>query len=358
MAPSNLNQVFVINNPDLFSTTTFSNNAVASSSRMGVWDVDGGTNFVTALRAIPTDTTALGVWNKKRIQITQTTPAGNAVATPIIDTDSIKRINYREWTSVVPTVAMQTLNTGDPTSTKNVMVRIALRTAPTNYNSFADPNNAYADLSGAGYTFPLIGNFAAGRMIFNIEISAAEHAATEATFYAALATKVAANKTLNAMFVFDNDTTTADFIARHYGVEFDVTVQYSDNSGAVGTVSASHPTLDALVTDGIFTQSSNYIMALSDEKAQRSRYGNFNRMYFPFAFPEYAQPNFKYDVLEIQYAHSHPADTGIAKAGELNTVRIYFGAGTTALSYAGASTGTEIATVFGFTGGTDKELIF
>ena len=358
MAPSNLNQVFVINNPDLYSTTTFSNNTVASASRMGVWDVDGGTNFVTALRAIPTDTTALGVWNKKRIQITQTTPSGNVVASPIIDVDTIKRINYKEWTSVVPTVAMQTLDSGNPTSGKNVMVRIAVRTAPTNYDSFANPNNAYADLSSGGYTFPLIGNFAAGRMIFNIEVSSAEHAATEATFYSALATKVAANKTLNAMFVFDNDTTTADFIARHYGVEFDVTVQYSDGSGAVGTVTASHPTLDALVTDGIFTQSSNYIMALSEEKAQRSRYGNFNRMYFPFAFPEYAQPNYKYDVLEIQYAHAHPADTGIARAAELNTIRIYFGAGSTALSYAGASTGTEIATVFGFTGGTDKEQLF
>jgi hypothetical protein len=81
-------------------------------------------------------------------------------------------------------------------------------------------------------------------------------------------------------------------------------------------------------------------------------------MYFPFTFPTFAQAGYKYDVLEIQYAHDWPSSTGIARAGELNTVQIFFGGSSTALSYAGASTGTEVATVFGFTGGTDSEQIF
>jgi hypothetical protein len=103
---------------------------------------------------------------------------------------------------------------------------------------------------------------------------------------------------------------------------------------------------------------SNYLIALGDEKKQRARYGNFNRMYFPFAFPEFAQPAYKYDVIEIQYAHAWPSSTGIARAGELNTIRIYVGASSTALSYAGESTGADFATVFGYTGGTDSEQLF
>jgi hypothetical protein len=340
MAPQNLNQVFVVNNPDMISTTAFSTNAAANVSTMSVWDVDGSTNFVTALRTS-------GAWNKKRIQIIQNMPSGNAIATPIISTDRIKRINYREWTSVIPTQATQTIDTGAPTNTKDVMLRIALRTAPTVYANFYQDGTA-ADLSGGGYQFPLLGNFSAGRMIFNIEVPASVHAGSETALVTALYNAVVNNSTFNALFsATDSGTSGLVLTARHYGVEFDVTSQYSDKSGAVGTVTASRT-----------NAGSNYVEALSAEKAQRARYGNFNRMYFPFNFPTFAQSGYKYDVLEIQYEHGWPSSTGIARAGELNTVQIFFGASSTALSYAGASTGTEVATVFGFTGGTDSEQVF
>ena len=340
MAPQNLNQVFVVNNPDMISTTAFSTNAAANVSTMSVWDVDGSTNFVTALRTS-------GAWNKARIQIVQNMPSGQAIATPIIDTNLIKRINYREWTSVIPTRATQTIDTGAPTSTKDVMLRIALRTAPTTYANYYQ-DGAAVDLSGGGYQFPLLGNFSAGRMIFNIEVPASVHGGSETALVTALYNAVVNNVTFNALFAAtDNGTSGLVLTARHYGVEFDITSQYSDKSGAVGTVTASRT-----------NASSNYVEALSAEKSQRARYGNFNRMYFPFAFPTFAQAGYKYDVLEIQYAHDWPSSTGIARAGELNTVQIFFGASSTALSYAGASTGTEVATVFGFTGGTDSEQIF
>jgi flavin-binding protein dodecin len=336
MAPQNLNQVFVVNNPDMISTSTFANNAAANVSQFSVWDVDLSTNFVTALRTS-------GAWNKKRIQIVQTMPSGQPISTPIIDTDLIKRINYREWTSVVPTRATQTVDFG-ATATKNVMIRIALRTAPTAYEYFVDPADGTLDLSGGGFVFPILGNFSAGRMIFNIELTGA----SETAMTTALTAAIAANKTLNAIFsAADNGASGCAITARHYGVEFDVTSAYSDGTGALGTVVGSR-------TDA----SSNYIQALSDEKKQRARYGNFNRMYFPMTFPTFAQSGYKYDVLEIQYEHDWPSSTGIARAGQLNTVKIYFGASSTALAYAAAATGTEVATVFGFTGLTDSEQIF
>ena len=338
MAPQNLNQVFIANNPDMLATTTFSNNAAVTASNVNVWDVDAGTNFVAA-----------ALTTKKRIQITQTMPSGNCIATPIIDVKDIKRINYREWTSVIPQVQVQTVTwSGAPTASKAVMIRIALRTAPVDYNSFAAPSSSANDLSNGGYTFPLIGNFAAGRNIFNIEVPAGTYTTTTLGDY--VRTAIAANPTLNAIFV-TSGTSTLVLTARHFGVDFDLIAQYSDGStnNFVTSVAATMATP---------TAASNYLIALGDEKKQRARYGNFNRMYFPFAFPEFSQPTFKYDVIEIQYAHAWPSSTGIARAGELNTIRIYAGASSTALSYAGASTGTELATVFGYTGGTDSEQLF
>ena len=338
MAPQNLNQVFIANNPDMLATTTFSNNAAVNASIVNVWDVDANTNIVTNLTAV------------KRIQITQTMPSGNCIATPIIDVKDIKRINYREWTSVVPKVQVQTVTwSGAPTASKAVMIRIALRTAPTDYNSFAAPSASGNDLSGGGFTFPLIGNFAAGRQIFNIEVPAGTYTTTTIGDYVRAA--IAANPTLNAIFA-TSGTSTLVLTARHYGVDFDLIAQYSDGS-------TNNFVTSIVATMANAAAASNYLIALGDEKKQRARYGNFNRMYFPFAFPEFAQPGFKYDVIEVQYAHNHPSSTGIARAGELNTVRIYVGNGSTALTYAGASTGTEIAAAFGgFTGGTDTEFVY
>lgn len=338
MAPQNLNQVFIANNPDMLATTTFSNNAAVTASNVNVWDVDAGTNFVAA-----------ALTTKKRIQITQTMPSGNCIASPIIDVKDIKRINYREWTSVIPQVQVQTITwSGAPTASKAVMIRIALRTAPTDYNSFAAPSSGANDLSGGGFTFPLIGNFAAGRNIFNIEVPAGTYTTTTLGDY--VRTAIAANPTLNAIFA-TSGTSTLVLTARHFGVDFDLIAQYSDGS-------TNNFVTSVVATMANSAAASNYLIALGDEKKQRARYGNFNRMYFPFAFPEFAQPTFKYDVIEIQYAHAWPSSTGIARAGELNTIRIYAGASSTALSYAGASTGTELATVFGFVGGTDSEQLF
>jgi hypothetical protein len=276
-------------------------------------------------------------------------PSGNCIASPIIDVKDIKRINYREWTSVIPQVQVQTVTwSGAPTASKAVMIRIALRTAPVDYNSFAAPSSSANDLSNGGYTFPLIGNFAAGRNIFNIEVPAGTYTTTTLGDY--VRTAIAANTTLNAIFV-TSGTSTLVLTARHYGVEFDLIAQYSDGS-------ANNFVTSVVATMATPTAASNYLIALGDEKKQRARYGNFNRMYFPFAFPEFSQPTFKYDVIEIQYAHAWPSSTGIARAGELNTIRIYAGSSSTALSYAGASTGTELATVFGYTGGTDSEQLF
>jgi len=153
-------------------------------------------------------------------------------------------------------------------------------------------------------------------MIFNIEVTGAEHAAAEATLYDKIIEKLQANQTLNDLFSTTDNGTDMVIAARHAGVVFDVTIAYSSGTNT-GTA------LTAPTMTGFDAGAGNYWQVLSDEKSCRSKYGNFNRMYFPYNFPTFAQSGTSYDVVEIQYAHAHPSDTGIARAGELNTIKIY-----------------------------------
>ncbi len=342
MAPQNLSQVFVANditdttNGTILDGTTFLQNAAPAASLIGVWTLAGATPayLTTSMMA------AAGP-----IQIVQTMPSGtNVIASPITDVKDIKRIKYTKYDASVRHNVR--VDIGNPNASKAVMVRIALRTAPTAYANYYQ-NGTALDLSGGGYEFPLVGNFAAGRMIFNVEVDATEHAATEATLYTQIRNKIMANKTLNALFTVTNNTTTLDITARHAGVVFDFIVAYSDGSTLT-------PTAGAVVTGGD-SGNGNYWQALSDEKSQRAKYGNFNRMYFPTAFPEFAQSGNTYEVVEIQYAHGWPSSTGIARAGELNSIKIY--------SKVVAAANTVADTVFlgasaANWGVTDTELLF
>jgi len=314
MAPSNLNQVFVVNNLTTLTGTTFNQSASAANfSKFGVWNIDA-TAATTANTYATVDITTL-----TRVQFTQTTP-------------------IQTWTP--PAI---------PTAGKNIMIRIAVRTAPTMYEFYANPSNPNLDVVGttglpaAAKTFPLIGNFAAGRMIFNIEIPSTD-TTSDITTSDYLKDKISKNPTLSSIFSYNvTGVATTALTARHQGVEFDLIAQYSDGSGAVGAIAATR-----------FTPGSNYSQVISDEKSQRARYGNFNRMYFPVTQTDFAQPTYKYDMLEIVYKHDHPSSTGIARAGELNTLKVYFGGSSTAPT---AVTAANFATIFGVTIATDEDQV-
>jgi hypothetical protein len=345
MAPSNLNQVFIANNVTMLTGTNFNvTAATANASQFGIWNIDAMPGPVAAGTYTAADITTL-----RRVQFTQST-LGNVISTPIIDIANIVRINYNGFAADVQTNAIQTWNPAGGTAmvtTKNVMLRIALRTAPTNYESFANPTNLNLDVVGAGglpagaKVFPLVGNFAAGRMIFNIEIPAGVNtaSATAACDFAKAA--IAANPTLSSIFSFNaTATATLALTARHQGVEFDLIAQYSDGTApAPGTVAGTR-----------LTPTTNYTQAISAEKSQRARYGNFNRMYFATPQVDYSQPTYAYDMLEIQYSHAWPASTGIARPGEINTLKVFFGSSSTPLAAA-----ANFVAAFGITIATDEE---
>jgi hypothetical protein len=315
MAPSNLSQVFIANdisdptNGTIETGSTFYTTAAAAANTLiGVWDMSAnsfaGGYATTAINAL-----------KGPIQIVQTPLAGkNTIASPLFEAKDIKYIKYTPYAVSVKHKVNVDVGTLSGTSGDDAIIfRFALRTAPTDYLSFSSPNDTSLDLSNGGYTFPLVGNFSAGRMIFNVEISETDHANTEATLYTKVAAAIAANKTLNAIFSVTNNTTSIDFEARHVGVIFDVTVQYSSGTALNETQ----------VVTGWDAGSGNYWQALGDEKKMRSKYGNFNRMYFPQDFTQYAVSGNTYDVVEVGYVHNHPQSTGIARAAEMNIVKMY-----------------------------------
>ena len=355
MAPSNLNQVFIANSVTMLPAgTAFLTNTAANLTQLGMWNVDLA-DFAVA------DLTTL-----KRIQFVQTTLSGNPFASPIIDVANIVGITYNAWADTAPMVTSSyftntiTVTSAGVTddgaaysagtnSKANVMLRIAVRTAPTAYAYFSKPGDVNLDVAaptGSKKAFPLVGNFSAGRMIFNVEIPASEHDGTEADVYAKLLAAIEDNNILNSIiYCTPNPSTSLVLNARHLGVQFDATISF--DAGTSATI--------ATVAPGTALLGSNYIQALSDEMSQRARYGNFNRMYFPQTMTDYAQSGFKYDTLEIAYKHDHPASTGIARAAEINILKIYFGTSSTALA-AGAA--ANFATTFGITiNTTDSERV-
>jgi hypothetical protein len=303
MAPSNLNQVFFANSATLLDDAeAFNTSAAVGSSKIGVWNVDANAFIDIAAAA--------DMMSLNRIQLVQTMPSGNPIASPLLDTKDIKRIKYTQYSASVRHSAA--INVGTPAA-KDITVKIAIRTAPTAYAGYDQLSPAALDLSGSGIVFPLLGNFSAGRTLLSIEVTAAEHASTEATLYDQVIAKIAANTQLNALFTTTDNGTDMVLTARHAGVVFDVIFTYSDGSGS----------LAAATMTGFDSGVGNYWQALSDEKSQRGRYGNHNRMYFPIGFPEFAVSGRAYDVVEIQYEHDHPGSTGIARAGQLNSIKIY-----------------------------------
>lgn len=343
MAPSNLSQVLVANTANLTTSGSFGITASSpATSKVGIWDnavgkFIGDTGAAAALLTSGTFTSTL-----REIQFVQNMPSGNPIATPLIDVKDIKRIAFSSYRAATPYKIVADC-TGDiaadnPNADQPIMLRFALRTAPTSYASFTNPNDTALDVSSDTtnkYVFPLIGNFSAGRNIYSIEIPEAGtdgHANSSTTFVTKAAAAIQAHPLLKKIFYATAASSSLTVEARHEGVIFDLTITYSD-----GTAIADQQTITANVGIG------NYYQALSDEKAHRYLYGNFNRMYFPMDFPTFAQSGNAYNVIDISYQHAHPSSTGIARAGELNNVRIYL------LDAASAATTSETTTGFGAT---------
>ena len=338
MAPSNLSQVFVANTANLVTSGSFGiTPSTAATSKVGIWDYSVGKFIGDTGAAASLLSSGAFVSTLTDIQFVQNMPSGNPIATPLISVKDIRRIAFSSYKAATPyktVAAIGTLMQAAATADQAVMMRFAIRTAPTSYASFSSPNDAALDISSdtTKYAFPIIGNFSAGRNIHSIEIPEADHNNDEATFVTKAVIAINDHPYLKKVFFASGSSTDLTVEARHEGVIFDLTIQYSngDTFGETQTITAN-------------TGEGNYYQALSNEKACRSKYGNFNRMYFPMEFPTFAVSGNAYNVIDISYEHAHPSSTGIARAAELNNVRIYL------LDAASGSTTSETTTGFGAT---------
>jgi hypothetical protein len=283
-------------------------------------------------------------------QVVQGTNKSNPIATPMISPRDVRRIKGTTYTATTLHAQAFTL-TAVPAAVAGVsgswMVKCDIRVAPTFYEMFANPSNANLDLSsgattGGGKIMPILANFSAGRtMIPIVEIPAGTAATAAATL---VYNAIIQNNILNSLFWFAAAPSTGavTITARYPGLIFDVAI-FDTVSKATDTTLLGG---GAISTTGYNAGNGNYWQVISAEKSQRARYGNFNRMYFPFEQVNYAQVGTQYASIEVSYEHNWPSSTGIARAGELNTFTIY------------APTGlTTYGVVFG-TGTTSSEVNF
>lgn len=331
---SNLSQVFI-------SNAAISNNQAMSAIASGVVGVlpEGTNNTDGAATDVYVDTPSGGTpqWIKSRVQFAQGRTSGNPLASPIINTRDIVRVDWKEHVTAVKAGNTTTDTISNTNNSTRFAIKVILKyVGPVNdYSEYASPSNAkeLADRIGEIRNYEYV----------------SDASATAAEICQGLVDAVNAD---TAAFVTAALANTSDFsiTAKEYGTSF----QVIDDSDTAITVSAG-------ATTNIFTSHAptvgvgNYEQALSDEKKCQGRYGHLNRLYLPKTAETFATRTWKYHVLDVTYRHNHPNSTGIAPAGELNTIRIYIGDSATAMVHGD----TSLDEMFMDQGAvTDKTILF
>jgi len=307
---SNLSQVFI-------SNAVVSNNQAMSAIASGVVGVLGeGTNNTDGAAAdlyVDKPTGGTEQWVKSRVQFVQGRTTGNPLASPIINTRDIVRVDWKEHVTAVKAGNTTT----DTISNTNNNTRFAIKVivkyigAINDYSEYANPTNAkeLSDRTGEIRNYEYV----------------SDATATAAEICQGLVDAVNADKGAAVTAALAN---TSDFTitAKEFGTSF----QVIDDSDTAITVSAGAVT-NIFKVHAPVVGVGNYAQALSDEKKTQGRYGHLNRLYLPKTAETFATKTWKYHVMDITYRHNHPNSTGIAPAGELNTIRIYIGDSSTAM---------------------------
>lgn len=340
---TNLSQVFISDALTALSGTTFNSSGDAADD-VGVWNLTGtGTYqssklYATTVAEADTAGAVAGtavanpLWLVNRFQIVQRgTP--HFIATPIINAADVKSVVYNNHVAST----RHAIPTGTLQGNVKYNVKFIIRTTPTAYLNYGNTNTGLIDLSGANKAFPLGSFNTTNHKAINIGATGADSAAAGNKLVA----NIQGSNILNDLFtVADDDAGVVTVTARHAGVIFDMIVSNED-TGAIlanGTVVPFAPGVG------------NAWQVLGEELQCRAKYGNFNRMYFPQDFTTYTRLTGAYDKITLTYQTNWPTATGIAPAGNLNQVTIYY---TNAGTDPGTSA-TEFDDIFNYSIGTDK----
>lgn len=323
-----------------------------SSGEVGCWNLDkwgyGGWHtsalyqktIEAGTASDISDAVTLGqpLWLVNRLQFAQGYGSGNPIATPIISTGNILRINYEPYADT--TQMKHVIGGTGATAGDDITFRFVVRTAPTSYLDFSDPSNAINDLSGDGKIFPLGAFNTTNHKIIDLELTNAS--ATLATMLLDLKSKVEAHGLLgNILKVSTTSTANDTLTVRHAGVIVDLIVgESSDISVTPGDLTVNTTQYDP--------GTGNDWQVLSDEKSARGLAGNFNRMYFPQSFTQFATTGSTYDKVTVTYKID--GDRDVVKGSQFGELVIYD-------DNQSAGTG-GLEDIFGYTNGTAAEYRF
>jgi hypothetical protein len=361
---TNLSQVFISDALTALSGTVFNNSGDAADD-VGIWNLAGnagaGEYHAAALYQATADLTdddagealvaiANPLWFINDFQVVQRTTSGNWIASPMINVRNVRSIRYDDHVASTGHTLRFTPNaTFIPAGAGNVTVKFVIRTTPVDQLSFYDASGTgMVDISNEGRVFPLGAFNTTNHKVISIEIHEDDYTNT-ATFLDAIVAQVEDHALLDNLINLDDQSTYIDFIGRFPGFIFDVLFNDSDGDSLIVPVTAANRIV-LTSTTGFVPGVGNDWQVLGEEIRCRSRYGNFNRMYFPQNFETFTRTGGAYDKVTIQYEHNWPTSTGIAPAGTLNQISIYY-------TNAGAdptTTANDFDDLFAYTAGTSR----
>ena len=302
---NNLSQVFVSNailsDGEAFSALAADEVGIFSSLG-GYADSDGAAGDVFIDQTVATQPQWIPTW----IQFAQGRATGNPLASPIIDTNQITRLDFTTYTAPVKAATADVTITSTTSAVTRFGLKIILKALGpvTNYTEFTDPSYNLNDRVGEIRNYEFTSD-ASGTAI---EIATGLANAINADDYA---------------FVTAHQSGTDELLirAKDHGTTFQI-IDDGDVALAPTTLVGSFAG-----TEGVGAG----WQVIDDEKKCQARNGHMNRIWLPEAGTSVANSTWAYHRLDIQYKHNWPNSTGIAPSGELNRVRLYIGDGTTAM---------------------------
>ena len=279
----------------------FTSQLFRSQVEAGIFDNSDDTDAT----ALALTTVAKPIMLKSRIQVAQGYGSGNPIATPIIDTSKITRIKvdaYAATTRQGVTVVYASDDSGN-----EVQLKIVVKQDASSYINFVNNEQVIADVSGGNFHFPLAAFHANNHKVINISSSGTtDNGAGEAV------TAIQNHGVLNALLTASQTSGTLTLSPRHAGVLIEVIADnLTDNT---------KPVVDNAATAYVAGVGNDW-QARADELKARSYSGQFNRMYFPNTFTDFAANNDTFDRVEITYRID--GDRDVVKGSQFGSAVIY-----------------------------------
>lgn len=364
---TNLNQVFISDAETALSGSTF-NSSGAAADDVGIWNLDAAGVYQAAklyekkisgaaANVDTTDTSADDpiedqltivnpLWTLRRFQIVQRPVSGNWIASPMIDSSSVKRVQYtahENWAGAKCTIETADLNTAGATDGDSYIFKFIIRAVPRNQTSFYDVSNLAVE--GTSNAFPLGGFNTTNHKAINMTVTIADvDDADAANNVTNVQNAIAAHPILKDMVSAADVGNDIVISSLHPGLVFNLLI-FNDTQGTDAQ--------EAALT-GEVVGTGNDWQVYDDEVRCRYKNGNFNRMYFPQPSDVFTRAGGHYDKITIEYASPNwPNGAGIVPAGSCNIATIYYTNAGTA-----PSSGTEFPVLFDYTQGTDAEFVW